>query len=163
MTSRMGPPVTPSAAAHAGRIRARTEERAAEQAETAAGQSTAERIAARVLPGYRADEALREQARLNELRARGVIAADPEPEDVEETYEEEVLVDEDDEFEDGQPLSTAERYAAVERERRAAEAKANRAAQGGALRTWSPIVGNQYPPPKATPHRYADRWPKPAA
>lgn len=160
MTKRFGPAVTPSAAAHAERIR--TGEQRSE-ATPLAGQSTAQRYANRILPGYQRDEELREQARMGELRARGVIAADPEPEDAEAEYADDEPEPDEDVEEDGEPLTTAQRYAAVERERRAAEAKANRAAQSGAVRTWSPIVGNQYPPPVATPHRYTDRWPKSAA
>ncbi|MGW1669014.1 hypothetical protein [Streptomyces sp. NPDC002324] len=153
MTSRMGPPVTPSAAAHAERIRARTEERAAEQTETTAGQSTAERIAAQVLPGYRADAALREQARLSELRARGVISDGAEPEDAEEEVP--VDEDEDDVEENDKPVSTAERYARRERQRQQSEREANRRAHEGAVRAMAQPLPPQYPAMAAQPHRFA--------
>lgn len=127
-----GPMIGGSAAVHAERIRAGEAERAG-RAQSPSATSTAERYAARILPGYRADEEARERARLSELRARGVISADPEPEDEEvEEYDEEV-VDEDDE--EDEPTSTAERYARRERERIKAEREANQRAWAGS--TWS--------------------------
>lgn len=157
----VNPPVTASAAAHAARLRAREEERAASSKDRDTRQ-TFERYAERAAAGFRADEELREQARMGELRARGVITADEEP-DVEadegEEYEEEQA---DDDTED-EPLSTASRYAAVERKRRTAEHRANVAAQAGAVQTMTPLAGNQYPARVAQPHRFADRWRKPAS
>lgn len=144
MPDTMGRPVTPSAAAHAARIAARGEESAARPA----GKSTAEMIADRVLPGYRADQALRDAARMRELRARGVISAEPEA-------EEEADVDDD------VPLSTAEQYAAVELQRRAAEREANVKAQTGAVRVAVQPVGHRYAAQLAQPHRYAHLWQKP--
>ncbi|MFD8739401.1 hypothetical protein ACFV06_31445 [Streptomyces sp. NPDC059618] len=129
-----GPAVTASAAAHAERIRARAEERAA-AAEERDGRQTSEIYGARAAAGFRADEALREQARLNDARARGEwTPGDTEEEDVEaeaEEYEEEPAEDDD----EGEHLSTAERYARRERARQAAEHQANVRAQGGAVRT----------------------------
>ncbi|MCX4858953.1 hypothetical protein [Streptomyces canus] len=131
-----GPTISGSAAIHAARIRERDAQRAAEPDAAPDGKSTAQLIAEQVLPGYRADEEARERARLSELRARGVISADPEPEDIEEedAYEEpEEVVEEDDEEEE--PTSTAELYAARERLRIKAERAANQQAWAGS--TWS--------------------------
>ncbi|WP_405525235.1 hypothetical protein OG426_19450 [Streptomyces canus] len=128
-----GPTIGGSAAIHAARIRERDARRAAVPDAVPDGKSTAQLIAEQVLPGYRADEEARERARLSELRARGVISADPEPEDEEvEEYDEEV-VDEADEAEE--PTSTAEIYAARERLRIKAEREANQRAWAGS--TWS--------------------------
>lgn len=80
-------PVSATAAAHAARIRAGEEARAAKP-DTPAGQSTAEIYAARILPGYRADEALREQARQADLRARGRWVPGDDAEDEEDEAEE---------------------------------------------------------------------------
>lgn len=157
------PPVTPSAAVHAERIRARTEVRAEEEPGTTAGQSTAARIAARILPGYKADEALREQARLGELRARGVITAADEEPDPDEGEEYEVLdeeeIDEDDVEEDDEPVSTAERYARRERQRQQAEHQATLAAHRG--RAPAPQVGHLYAAQLAQPHLFAHGRQKP--
>lgn len=125
-----------AAEAHAARIRAGEEERAAVQSTRPAGQSTAEHYAARILPGYKADEAARERARASELRSRGLwVPSDDEPaEDVEEEYEEpegEVEDTEDAEEVDDASLPTWERYAARERKRIAAEREANIAAWRG--------------------------------
>ncbi|MEV6833607.1 hypothetical protein AB0N17_03590 [Streptomyces sp. NPDC051133] len=85
--SNVNRPVTQSAAAHAQRIR---EQQRGEEERPAAGQSTAELYAARILPGYKRDEELRERARLNEMAARGRWVPgdqdedDEEPEEVEE-------------------------------------------------------------------------------
>ncbi|MFJ2964249.1 hypothetical protein ACIPIC_18360 [Streptomyces collinus] len=161
MTNHAIPPVTGSAAVHAERIRAREER--AEERTPPTGQSTAERIAARILPGYRRDEELREQARLGELRARGIISAEDDEPDVDEVeeYEEEPEAEGDAEE---APLTTAERYAAVEMERREAEHAANLRAQAGAGRPVAQPVGHRYAAQLAQPHRYANRYgPNPAA
>ncbi|MEH0587406.1 hypothetical protein QA942_26300 [Streptomyces sp. B21-106] len=128
------PPVTASAAAHAERLRAR-EQRAAE-VKPAAGQSTAQRIANKILPGYRADEELRERARQNELRARGVISVDTEPEGIEDEYEDEE-VEEEPEVEE--PKSTAQLYAEREMERQKHEHELYRAA----TRVWPRMPWNR--------------------
>ncbi|MEH0582823.1 hypothetical protein QA942_01415 [Streptomyces sp. B21-106] len=125
MTDNMQP-VTASAAAHAERIRA--SDGRTEGGKPAAGQSTAERIAQRILPGYRRDEELREQARLNELRARGVITAEDEEPDEDEEYDVVVEDEVDEEPEAEEPKSTAERYAARELERQKHEHDLYRAA-----------------------------------
>ncbi|MGW4139373.1 hypothetical protein ACWELV_21660 [Streptomyces mirabilis] len=83
----VNPPVTASAAAHAARIRAGEEVRAAER-EVPTGQSTAEMYAARILPAYRRDEELREEARKAEMRARGRWVPGDDEEDEEEEAEE---------------------------------------------------------------------------
>lgn len=75
------------------------------------------------------DEAARERARLDELRARGVISADPEPEDVE--YEDEDVEEVDDEPEAETPKTTAEIYGARELERQKHEHELYRAATRG--------------------------------
>jgi hypothetical protein len=85
---------------HAERIKART--KAGKEA-VSAGQSTAELYAARILPGYRADEALREEARKNELRARGVSLPGDDEEEPEEDEQEAAVVD---------PLDNPERRSA---------------------------------------------------
>lgn len=146
MTRSANPPVAASAVAHAERIRAGEAERAAAGPRTASGeQTTAERYAARILPGYRADEAARERARRDELRTRGVWVpsddeeAEAEPEDVED-YDVEV---DDEETEEEQPQTTAELYAARERVRIAAEREANRAAwQSSTASAWDrkPVI-----------------------
>lgn len=132
MRNPSSPPVTPSAAAHAERIRVREQARTAEQGTAPAAQSTAEMYAARILPGYRADEALRQQARMNELRARGmwVPSDDEETEGAEDEFEEYDDTDEEVEEVDDEerPRTTAEIYAARERKRIEAERVANRAA-----------------------------------
>lgn len=128
-----GPTVTGSAAIHAERIRAGAAARAERPTAPAAGQSTAERYAQRILPGYRADEEARERARLSELRARGVISAEAEPEDEEEYEDEEDVVEEVEE--EDEPVSTAEIYARRERLRIKAEHKANLTAHRGS--TWA--------------------------
>ncbi|QQM41988.1 hypothetical protein [Streptomyces liliifuscus] len=140
---------------HAERIRARTEVRADEEPGTTAGQSTAERIAARILPGYRRDEELRAQARMGELRARGVISAADEAPDEDEEYEvvDEEEIDEDDVEEDDEPVSTAERYARRERQRQQAEHQATLAAHRG--RAPLPQVGHVYAAQLAQPHLFA--------
>ncbi|KND40091.1 hypothetical protein IQ64_35810 [Streptomyces stelliscabiei] len=153
----MGPPATPTAVAHAERIRASTEGRPAEQAGTGGGQSTAERIAARILPGYRADEALRQQARLGELRARGVIAAEDEPVDEDEEYDEEVLVDEEEG--DEVPVTTAELYARRERERQQAEHAATLAAHRSVGQAAAPSQVHQYTERVAQQYRRTTPWP----
>ena len=164
MSNPSNPATTESARLHAERIRSAGQD--SEQARPAAGQSTAERYAERALEQARADEELRAGARLRELQARGIISADEDVDaevdaevDDEEEFEEEDLEPEDEE--EKQP-STAERYAAVELERRKAEHEANLVAQRGAVRTIGP-VGHRYAAQAAQPHRYADRWQKPAS
>jgi hypothetical protein len=72
--------------------------------------SAAEQHAARVLPGYRADAALREEARRRELAARGLLVDDA---DIEEDDEEpDVEVDQEPEEPEEGWSSTAERHAA---------------------------------------------------
>lgn len=149
------PPVTASAARHAERIRAGEVARAGREQPPSA-PTTAERYAARILPGYHADEELREAARLSELRARGIITPDPELEDAEDKFDEEEPEPEEDE--EDAPLSTAERYAAVEVKRRAAEHEANLVAHKSAGQQAVPQVRNRYAAQVAQPHRYADRW-----
>lgn len=119
MANHVNPPVSGTAAAHAARIRAGEEARAVKPAADA-GQTTAQRYAARALAGAQADEALREEARRNDRRARGQWVPGDEEEELDaELDEEEAEAEfEDEEEEDGeeeQPLSTAERYAAIER------------------------------------------------
>ncbi|MGQ4402533.1 hypothetical protein ACN6K4_003315 [Streptomyces hayashii] len=82
MPDNMHQPVTASAAAHAQRIKAgeQTRKRAAGERE---GRQTFEVYAERARAGAAADEALREEARKNELRARGRWVPGEE-EDVEE-------------------------------------------------------------------------------
>jgi hypothetical protein len=153
--SNVNPPTTSSAAAHAARIRAREE--SAEDRKPVAGQSTAERYAARILPGYRRDEELREQARLSELRARGVISAVDEEPDEDEEFE--VLVeDEAEDVEEAAP-STAEIYAARERERQQAEHAATLAAHRSAGQTAPPPQGHQYTERVAQQYRRTTPWP----
>jgi hypothetical protein len=91
------------------RIEAGKERRAAEEADRSPGMSAAEQHAARVLPGYRADAALREEARRRELAARGLLLDDA---DIEEE-EPDVEVDQEPEEPEGGWSSTAERYAAM--------------------------------------------------
>ncbi|MEU8031943.1 hypothetical protein AB0C13_25405 [Streptomyces sp. NPDC049099] len=161
--SNVNRPVTPSAAAHAARIRA-GEERSAASGERDTRQ-TYEIYGERAAAQARADEELRHRAHMSELRARGVITADDEPEDDEEfedqaeEYEEEELAEDDDEEE--QP-STAERYAAIERKRQQAERAATLAAHKGAVTTLVP-QGHRHAEQLVQPHRFADRWQKPAS
>jgi len=126
-------PVTSSAVAHAERIRAGETERA--QHQQAPTGTTAEHYAERALAGHRADEELRMRARMNELRARGVIGADEEPDD-EEEYDDTEQVEEFEEEpeDDDENVSTAELYARRERARQRAEHKATVAAHRGS--TW---------------------------
>jgi hypothetical protein len=162
MTNHKMPEATASATMHAERIRAR--EKSAERDVPAGGQSTAELYAARILPGYKRDEELREQARLNEMRARGRwVPGDDVDEDGEE-YEqvEEEYEDEEPEDDGGEQLSTAEKYAAIETERRRAERAATLAAHKSVVRTIEP-QGHRYAAQLAQPHRLADRWQKPAS
>ncbi|MGW1503757.1 hypothetical protein ACWCQW_35395 [Streptomyces mirabilis] len=151
MTNPANPPVTASAAAHAARIRAGEEEFRAARSDAPAGQSTAERYAARALAGAQADEALREEARRNDLRARGQWVPDDEEELDEEEAEAEFEDEGEEDDEEAQPLSTAERYAAMERKRQAAERKATLKAHRGAVQTL------------VQPHQYANVWQKPAS
>lgn len=166
MANHVNPPVSGTAAAHAARIRAGEEARAAKPA-AAAGQTTAQRYAARALAGTQADEALREEARRNDRRARGQwVPGDEEELDAELDEEEAEAEFEDEEEEDGgeeQPLSTAERYAAVERERRAVERKATVKAHRGAVQTLVQPTGHRQAGQLAQPHRYAHVWQKPAS
>ncbi|MFD4790537.1 hypothetical protein ACFWN1_26490 [Streptomyces sp. NPDC058459] len=152
-----GPRITGSAAMHAERIKAREAARA-KAADERDNRPTHEVYAERAAAGARADEALRERARMDELRARGVISDDSEPDEAEEydveEYEEEVVEDDD---EEGQPVSTAELYARRERERQKAEHAVNVRAQTGAVRAMGQPVWPQYPVPVKPPHRYADR------
>ncbi|WP_019072393.1 hypothetical protein [Streptomyces hokutonensis] len=136
--SNVNRPVIASAALHAERIRAAEQQRAEAPRATRTGQSTAERYAERALAGHRADEELRTRARMNELRARGVIGADPEPDD-EEEYDD---TDEVEEYEEEgeQPVSTAERYARRERERQEAGRHAALAARRGATQAVRPVI-----------------------
>ncbi|WP_327401987.1 hypothetical protein OG194_18805 [Streptomyces sp. NBC_01288] len=135
MRNPSNPPVSASAVMHAERIRAREQSRSTDQGAAPAAQSTAERYAARILPGYRADAELREQARMRELVARGVITPESDVEEDDEAYEEyeEEEVDEDVE-EEAEPKTTAELYAAREQARQRAEHKATVAAHRGS--TW---------------------------
>jgi hypothetical protein len=159
MSQHVNPPVAPSAAAHAERIRAR--EQRADGGQSTTGQSTAERIAAQILPGYRRDEELRQAARMRELQARGVITADSEPEDVEEEDVEDEEPEADGEEE--QPLTTAERYAAIERARQTADRQATMAAHRGAVQATVQPAGHRYAEQLAQPHRYAHVWQNPAS
>ncbi|MGW6924480.1 hypothetical protein ACWGA9_24865 [Streptomyces sp. NPDC054950] len=148
------PPVIASAAAHAARIRGREER--AEDRVPEAGLSTAERIAQRILPGYRADEELREQARLSELRARGVIAAaDDEPD---EEYD--VVVDEevDEAPEVEAPKTTAEIYAERERARQQAERAATLAAHRSAGQVAPPQIRHNHAEALTQPYKRGQRW-----
>lgn len=157
MSDYMRQPVTPSAAAHAARIREREEGRAA-RAVPADGRQTFERYAERAIAGARADEELREQARLNDARARGEwTPGDAEEDDDVEEYEQADEAEEEDVEYDDEELSTAERYAARERKRQQAEHAANVRAQAGAVRTLGP-QGHQQAAKLVQPHRYADRW-----
>ncbi|MGW3134388.1 hypothetical protein [Streptomyces sp. NPDC001139] len=131
-----GPTVSGSAALHAQRIKASEAERAAAQPAARTGQSTAERYAQRILPGYKADAAARERARLSELRSRGLWTPldEEDAEEVDEAEAEEEFEEvEEDDVEDDQeePKSTAELYAARERQRIKAEHEANIAAWRG--------------------------------
>lgn len=67
----MKKPVPSSGDKHAQRLRDRDRERARVQAAGTDGRSAAEQHVERALAGARADEALREQARVSEARARG--------------------------------------------------------------------------------------------
>jgi hypothetical protein len=134
MTNLSNPPVTASAAAHAERIRQAGQQRAA-VTPAAGGQQTYERYAARILPGYQADEAARERARLNELQARGVISAEADEPDIDEDEADQEEVPED---EADIPLTAAEIYAARALGRSSAEGRAAAVAwkgttTGGAL------------------------------
>lgn len=162
MSQNPNPPVTQSAATHAERIRAR-EQRAVGR-KPAVGQSTAELYGARALALVQADEELREEARRNDMRARGQWVPgdadeydDGEDYEVEE-YEEEMAEDDEEE----RPVTTAERYAAIETERRTAERAATLAAHKSAVRTIEP-QGHRYAAQLAQPHRLVDRWQKPAS
>jgi hypothetical protein len=135
MPDNMRQPVTSSAAAHAARIKARDEERANADASPVDTRQTFERYAERAAAGARADEELRQQARMGELRARGVIAAEPESEGAEDEYEEYDDEAPEDAEEDDEPVSTAERYARRERERQRAEHQATLTAHRGS--TWA--------------------------
>jgi hypothetical protein len=106
------PPVSAAVMRHMDRIEVGEERRAAEAADRPTGMSAAEQHAARVLPGYRADAALREEARRRELAARGLLVDEA---DIEEEDEEEPDVEVDQEPEEPERgwSSTAERYAAV--------------------------------------------------
>lgn len=159
MTQHANPPVTPSAAAHAERIRAGEEERTADSGTRRDGRQTFELYAERARAQALADEELREAAALRELQARGIISADEEL--VDEADDEGELEGEDVDEGEGEPLSTAERYAAVELRRREAERKANVAAQTGAVQTIGQPVGHRHAAPQ--PHRYAHLWQKPAS
>ncbi|MET8169299.1 hypothetical protein ABZT34_34460 [Streptomyces sp. NPDC005329] len=140
-------PVTPSATMHGERIRALTEQRAARTGGQHGGRQTAEVYAERAAAGVRADEALRERARLSELRALGGITPDPEPEeDVEDEYVE-YEYEEDGEPEVETPKSTADMYA----EREMARQRAERAATLAAHRS----VGQAFAPPQV--HRHLDQ------
>lgn len=105
------PPLPAAVQTHMDRIAAGAQRRAAEQASRAGGLSSAEQHAARVLPGYRADAELREEARRRELAARGLLVEDEL--DVEGDDEEQDATAVDDEPEPGEPrLTTGEVYAA---------------------------------------------------
>ncbi|MFG2948165.1 hypothetical protein [Streptomyces adustus] len=155
-----GPTITGSAAIHAERIQARDAELAAAQKPD--GRQTFERYAERALARARADEELREQARLNDMRVRGQWVPGDEPEDQEDDGVEEVE-EEDVEDEEDAPTSTAELYARRERERQAAERKANVRAHAGMVQTMDRPLAPQRPPTVAQPHRYAHAWEKPAS
>ncbi|MEU0069541.1 hypothetical protein ABZ027_08350 [Streptomyces sp. NPDC006332] len=122
--------VTGSAAQHAERLRAREAERAAAGQERD-GRQTAEIYGERAAAGWRADEALREQARRNDARARGEWVPGDEPEDVVDDEEFEDAEEEGD-LEDGEePVSTAELYARRERARQQAGHRSAQAAHRG--------------------------------
>ncbi|WP_333736368.1 hypothetical protein [Streptomyces sp. IBSBF 2806] len=87
MSDNMRQPVTASAARHAERLRARDEQRATRTSSQTGGRQTSEIYGERAAAGFRADEALRERARLNELRARGMSVPGAD-EDVDEDDEE---------------------------------------------------------------------------
>lgn len=159
----INPSTTASAALHAERIRAGEQARPAKQGGPA-GRSTAERYADRILPGYAADEALREEARKSELRSRGVwVPGDEEP--VEELDEDGEMEFEEEELEDEEPAppTTAERYAAREMKRRAAEHEANLVAQKSVGWVAPRPVGHRHAAQLAQPHRHAHVWGKPAS
>jgi hypothetical protein len=99
-------PVTASATMHAERLKARDAKRAkADDAHTDTRQ-TYEIYAERAAAGARADEALRERAKLNELRARGMSVPGDEA-DVDEDDEEREEVEES-----ADPTDNPERRAA---------------------------------------------------
>ena len=162
MTQHVNPPVTPSAAAHAERIR-QGQQRSESASSAAGGRQTAELYGARALAQVRADEALREEARRNEMRARGQwVPGDDETDEFEEDEQE--PEDSDEEFdEEVESLSTAERYALIERARREAEHRANLVAQKGAGQPTPPPQVHRYAAQGAQPHRYAHLWQKPAS
>lgn len=120
----MRPPTTRAIAAHVERAtQARTEQPAEE---TAAGKSTAQVYADRVLPGYAADEELRERVRKQGMVARGVLTAEVQPveDDDEVDAEPEVI-----EPEEEKPLRTADLYARRTLAAHSAEAASARVAQ----------------------------------
>ncbi|MGW3024513.1 hypothetical protein [Streptomyces sp. NPDC001221] len=148
----VNPPTTRSAALHAERIRAAEEERTASERKD--GRQTYEVYAERALEQARADEELREGARMRELQARGVISAAEDLDEEDEEFEPE--------DEEEKPPSTAERYAAVELKRREAEHQANLVAHRGAVQTIG-ATGHRHAAQLAQPHRQAHLWQKPAS
>lgn len=162
--SNPNPPVTASAALHAERIRARDTERAA-AAKTPDARQTYEIYGERAAAGARADEEARRQALLNDRRARGEWTPGDEPEADEDQDDEYDDTEEETDVEDEEdtPLSTAEMYAARERERQAAERAANVRAHAGMVRTMDRPLAPQRSPTVAQPHRYAHVWQKPSS
>lgn len=150
MPDNMRQPVTASAAMHAERIKAGEQARAKAAAERS-GRQTAQIYGERAAAGHRADEALREAARLGELRARGVITPDPEPEDLEddEGQDDEVL----DEVDEEEAPSTAELYARRERARQKAEHAATLVAHKSIVQVSSPPQVHRYAEQLAQPYR----------
>ena len=99
------------------------------------------------------------------MRARGQwVPGDDETDETDEFEEEpEGSGEEFDEDEEEAPLSTAERYAVIERARRAAEHRANLVAQKGAGQPTPLPQVHRYVAQGAQPHRYAHLWQKPAS
>lgn len=115
----MRPPAASSIAAHVERATQARTEQPAEEAPT--GKSTAQVYAERVLPGYAADEELRERVRQQDMVARGILAAEVEA--VEEDDEPEVIEPEE------KPQRTSDFYARRALAAHSAEAASARVAQ----------------------------------
>lgn len=162
--SNVNRPVTPSAAAHAERIRAGEEERQAAAKERDSRQ-TYEIYGERAAAAARADEELREQARRNDARARGewVPGEEANGEDIEEAYDDEEYEEDADVDEEEAPVSTAERYARQERAKIKAEHEANLRARASQARAMGRPLAPQYPAMVRQVHRYADLPPQSAS
>jgi hypothetical protein len=87
--SNPNPPVTDSAARHAARIRERDAQRAKTDDKPRDTRQTYEVYAERALAGARADQALRDEARRNDARARGEWLPSDGPDDDSESEAEE--------------------------------------------------------------------------